>query len=199
MIEKLLEKMKEIIPVSDELWKDVQKHTKIMYLKRGEVLIPYSQVDTNAYLVVQGSFDASLISLDGSRKTIWFYFDGLFDSIVCMDSYFLNQPTKYEITALEDAIVFKVSKQEVDVLVEKYPAMNEFYRTDIIANFIKVDEIRNHMIAYTPKEFLAYLRTHYPEIFLRIPAKNIAHFMGITPEWYSKIQREAMLLSHKNE
>ncbi|MEO0527263.1 MAG: hypothetical protein AAFZ89_08560 [Bacteroidota bacterium] len=188
MIEKVREKFERVVPMEDALWVEMQEHAKKVTLKKGEVLVPYSSNRRTVNVIVSGTFEASLISSDGDRKTVWFFFDELFDVAICMDSYYLNENTKYEITALEDSVVYQFSKKIIDKWINDFTIFNEFYRTDIVGDFILLNEIRNHMVAHTPKEFLQYLKKHFPILLNRTPSKNLATFMGITPEWLSKIR-----------
>ncbi|MEM9000551.1 MAG: cyclic nucleotide-binding domain-containing protein [Bacteroidota bacterium] len=190
----LIDKFKRTIelrtPVSDELWGRLKASASEICVKKNRVLIPYSSSLQKAYFLAKGSFECSLITTDGDRQTVWFFLDEVFDVVVCMDSYFLGEPTKYEVTALEDSIVYKFEKKVVDAIVLEYPEFNKFYREDIIDDYIKLNEIRNHMVAKSPEAFLRYLKDNYPAILNRAPSKNLAHFMGITPEWYSKLKKK---------
>ncbi|MEM7486777.1 MAG: hypothetical protein AAF348_16335 [Bacteroidota bacterium] len=189
MIEILKEKIEKSFSMNDDLWEDLQKKAKKKVVKKGEVLISYSSNQQIISCIVAGSFEMSLINANGDQKTIWFFFDDLFDVAVCMDSYFLKEPTKYEITALEDSVVFQITKSTNDLWRSKFPLFNQYYQDSIIGDYIISTEMRNYMVAHTPKEFIVYLKEHYPIFFERTPSKRIASFMGVTPEWYSKLRR----------
>ncbi|MEM9000552.1 MAG: cyclic nucleotide-binding domain-containing protein [Bacteroidota bacterium] len=190
MIEKLKANLEKVVPICDELWSEIQKKAKEFFLKKGEVLIKYGSFCKNVYVISSGSFESSLISKNGNRQTVWFFFDELFYVTLTMDSYYLNVPTQYEITALEDSKVLGFDKKFIDHLILKYPSFNQFYRHDIVTSYISTNEIHNIMITHTPLEILQYLKTNYPAILNRAPSKNLAHFMGITPEWYSKLKNK---------
>ena len=121
MIEILKEKIEKSFSMNDDLWEDLQNKSKIKVVKKGEVLISYSSNQQIISCIVAGSFEMSLINANGDQKTIWFFLDDLFDVAVCMDSYFLKEPTKYEITALEDSVVFQITKSTNDLWRSKFP------------------------------------------------------------------------------
>jgi len=190
MISKLKQKLEASITLSDALWEEIKTTCVQKFIKKGDPLINYSSTNRQAHIILSGAFETSLISTNGNKQTIWFHFDELFDVVTCFDSYFLNEPTKYEVVALEDSEICIFHKERVDKWVKKYPEMNTLYMNDIIGDTIHLAEIRNHMIAHTPKEFLAYLKENYPIILERTPYNKLAHFMSITPEWLSKIKKD---------
>lgn len=189
MLAKLKNKLEASMTLSDELWKEIKDTRVEKHIKKGETIINYSSINRKVHIVISGAFETSLISTNGDKQTTWFHFDELFDVVVCFDSYYLNEPTKYEVVALENAEVCIFHKDALDSLRKKYPEMNEFYINEIIGDTIHLAEIRNHMIAHTPKEFLAYLKKHYPIFLERTPSNKLAQFMSITPEWLSKIKK----------
>ncbi|MEM9720531.1 MAG: Crp/Fnr family transcriptional regulator [Bacteroidota bacterium] len=180
-----------MFPLSDEIWQEVAQNTREIVLKKGETLIPYSSLATTANIIVSGSAKKSMIDSKGSKTAIWFFFQDMFDVAVCFDSYYLEEHTKYEITALENLVVFQIEKEKIEDWLERFPAFNRFYRKDIMKSFFLVTEIRSHMLSHTSTEFIQYLRKNYPEIIEKVPLRYIADFMGITPEWLSKIYKKA--------
>ncbi|MEM6629085.1 MAG: Crp/Fnr family transcriptional regulator [Bacteroidota bacterium] len=175
---------------SEDLWREIQQHGKERKINRNEVLIDFGSHYEHVYFIAQGSFMTSMISESGDKRAVWFHLDELFEMATCLDSFFLKEPTKYEIKALEDSIVLQFHKAKVDLWVQQYPAFNRLYLSDIVRDFIAVNELRAFRLANPPREFLTYLDTHYPLIKERISSKNMAHFLGVTPEWYSKMKKK---------
>ncbi|MEM9001667.1 MAG: Crp/Fnr family transcriptional regulator [Bacteroidota bacterium] len=193
MIGILKTKLERFIEVNHELWEEVQRNTTELFIKKGGILIKYGSIDRNVYVVASGSFEAILLSTNGNRQVVWFFFDDFSDAAVCMDSHFLGELTKYEIKAMEDSLVYAFKKSDIDAWLIKYPNFNLFFRSHILEQLIDQNEIRNHMVSHTPHDFLQYLKEKYPVILKRTPRKKLAQFMGITPEWLSKITKKSIL------
>ena len=176
---------------SQSFWEEIAIYDAITPIKRREVLIPYGSRPKCGYFIVSGGFSTSMISDSGDKKALWFNLDVQFPMVICPDSYFLNEPTKYEVTALENSEVIKINKQHVDQLAEKYKSFGQFYFRDVVTNCITINEIRNYMLSHTPLQFLDYIKKNYPAYFDRLSSKNMAHFLGISPEWYSKLKKKS--------
>ncbi|MEM8509528.1 MAG: hypothetical protein AAF717_16975 [Bacteroidota bacterium] len=188
-LEKLKIKLQSGFEVHPELWNEIAENAKKISLKKDEVLVPYSSKRKVVNIVVQGSLKQSLIDSKGKKTATWFFFDTNSDVAVCFDSYYLDEYTKYEVSALENAVVYQIAKEKIENWADRFANFNRFYREDCIRSFMLSVEIRNYMVSHTPSEFLEYIRKSYPQIMLRVPSKYLADFMGITPEWLSKMNR----------
>lgn len=189
MVEAFKNKIEKYVKVSDTFLEDLNQSCKPIVLKKNAVLVRHGGIYRKAFFIVEGSFKSSLLTPEGFLKTTWFYFDELFSIIPIKDSFLSGKATKYEITALEDSKVLELDMAAVNVWLHKFPEFNEFFRLDMITDFIMGEEIRTHLISYSKKDFLKYLRENYPIIITRTPSHALANFMGITPEWCSKLKR----------
>lgn len=190
MFDVLRAKLGSRFPLSAELWKEITLSAKKISLKKNEILIPYSSRRRVANIIVEGSFKQSIINSSGEQTANWFYFEDIFNVMVCLDSYALDEHTKYEIIALEDAVVYQIKKEKIDEWADEFKSFSKYYREDVIRTLFLTTEIQAQMISSTPSEFIDYLDRNYPEILVKVPSKYLAEFMGITPEWFSKLQKQ---------
>ena len=190
MIEKLKQRLSEFGPIEEDFWKEVLAHHKLLNVKKDELLIRYNTASKDAYYILSGSFLVSQISESGTKKAIWFHFDDIFDVVASPDSYFKDGLTKYEVKALEDAVVVKLNKQRIDEWIKKYASFNNFFINKFVLDFLTIYEARSSLLTFTSLEFLKYTKEHFPFIFDRLPSYLIADFIGVTPEWYSKLQKK---------
>ncbi len=186
----LKEQIEKIGPLADNLWEEIQTYAEISQVRKNEILVPYQSLNKYVFKVISGSFMCSQISESGTKKAVWFHFDDESDIMSSQDSYFNNEPTKYEFKALEDSEVFSIHKTHTDRWIETYEVFNRFYLKNIINDFIIVYEARSCLLTYTSTEFLLYIQKKFPTIFEKIPDRYIADFMGVTPEWYSKLRKK---------
>ncbi|MEM8928513.1 MAG: hypothetical protein AAGC45_09930 [Bacteroidota bacterium] len=188
-LEKLKIKLNSEFEVHPQLWNEITENAKKIRLRKDEVLVPYSSKKKAAYIVLEGSLKQSLIDSKGGKTATWFFFDTISNVAVCFDSYFLDEYTKYELSAMENTLVYQITKEKIENWADRFPGFNRFYREDCVKSFILSAEIRNYMVSHSPAEFLQYIQESYPQIVFRVSSKYLADFMGITPEWLSKMNR----------
>ncbi|MEN0004686.1 MAG: hypothetical protein AAF798_11095 [Bacteroidota bacterium] len=172
-----------------ELWPEIRANSKVMHLKKNEILIPISKVQTYSYFIVAGSFVTSFISADGVEKAVWFNFDDQFRIVISANSYFYEEPSIYKTTAAEHSTVIRFAKRQVDEWAAKSSAFNQMYFQDVVNYFVSLQELMAYKLSHTPLQFLSFLKGKYPSYFERLSSKHLAHFAGVSPEWYSKLKK----------
>ncbi len=189
-MKSLREEIEKDVAVSDSLWDALRSRSKEVHFKKGEVIIPFGSNSQFSYFIASGTCICSQAAKSGEARVVWFYLDELFTFFSATDSYFNNEPTKYELRALEDCSLVRFHKDTIDELIATDRAFNEFFIKRIVATYIAIFEIRSYLLTYTSEEFLAYIYEKYPQLIERVPAKYIADFIGVTPEWYSKLKKQ---------
>lgn len=190
----MYERLKNIIeensnPINVDLWKEIKSKAQLITLQKHSVLADYGSNQKYVYFIESGSLVVSTISKDGNEKAVWFHLDDIFYMATCVDSYFQDKATKYQIKALENSTVIRFSKQSFDTWVQNYPSFNQFYINRITEGSIERQELNALRLVSTPEQFLTILKERYPSLINRVSSKNIAHFLGISPEWYSKLKK----------
>ncbi|MEO0572179.1 MAG: cyclic nucleotide-binding domain-containing protein [Bacteroidota bacterium] len=189
-IEKLKERIQRVTEISEELWGEINANSKILELKKNDVLIPFGDHNKDVYIILSGCLESSLSMPNGESRAVWFYFENFFDVVVAMDSYFMDEPTKYQFKALEKTILVAQKKALVDSWLESHLNFNRFFRYDIAHHLTLTYEINAYRLINTPMDFYSYLNSRYNELFHRIPANKMANFIGISPEWFSKLRKK---------
>ena len=59
-----------------------------------------------------------------------------------------------------------------------------------IKSLLEKSEIRAQIITLDSLEMLQYLHKNYPQILQQVPSKIRSNFLGITPQWLSKIKKK---------
>ncbi len=118
---------------------------------------------------------------------------GYEDSMVmCLESYFSQQPTRLMIEALELTEGWYLPKDKMETLANENFEIATFYRKifemSLIESQVKADTLR-----FEPaNERYAKLLSLHPEIFKRAPLIYIASFLQMTPETLSRVRSASL-------
>jgi CRP-like cAMP-binding protein len=101
-------------------------------------------------------------------------------------------PSIYSTRALADSEVLLLPKNSQEELLTKYPQMERYFRilyqNALVTHLHRI--IQGHAAA--ADERYTSFREKYPSLEQYVPLKYIASYLGITPEFLSKIRRRLM-------
>lgn len=109
-------------------------------------------------------------------------------------SFINQQPSKYFIEALEDSEVIQISKNNYDLLFEHIPKFERFYRVLYQRSLISYIQRTNQSIALSAEERYTNFTKKYPSLVNRVSQKNIAAYLGVTPEFLSVLRKKLNII-----
>ena len=106
-----------------------------------------------------------------------------------LNSFTKNQPATYSTRALTESSVLYLPKTAMDQLLDRHPKFEKYFRI-LFQNALitQLDRII-HNFSDTAEERYEQFGQKYPALEQYVPLKYIASYLGITPEFLSKIRR----------
>lgn len=105
-----------------------------------------------------------------------------------MYSYFSQKPGHLFIEVLEDAEVISLSKKNQEQLYLDIPKLERFFRILTENSLVANQERLMDNLSLSAEERFEKFCMKYPELVYKIPQKQIASFIGVTPEFFSKMK-----------
>lgn len=105
-------------------------------------------------------------------------------------SFFTQTPATFSIDALEDTEVLQISKPNLEKLYEQVPKFERFFRLIIQNAFVAKQQRIMQTLSFTAEERYLHFINKYPQLEQRIPQKQVAAYIGITPEFLSMLRRK---------
>jgi len=171
---------KEEINIFLSLIKSKNIVKKTMILKAGEACKYISYVHN-------GSLRAYYLDKDGKEATVMFAVADWW--ITDMYCYLNSKPAMMYIEALEDSCIIQLSKKHFEKLLFDVPKFERFFRI-LMQNAYTREQLRviENLSLGAEERYYSFLRK-YPHIAETIKQKEIASYLGITPEHLSAIKR----------
>jgi len=157
-------------------------------LKKKQFLVHENEFNKYTAFVTKGCLRSYSIDRNGFEHIIQFAPPGWW--IADIASIISNQPGKLNIDALEDSEMFLLYREDQLSLFDKIPKFERFFRI-ITENSIAANSHR--LIDYmglTAQERYFTFCNRYPMLMQTLPQKQIASYIGVTPEFLSKIKAE---------
>lgn len=162
-----------------------EKFQPRLYRKRQYVL-QEGDVCTQLHFVVRGCLRMYKTDARGSIHIIHFAAENWWMGNI--GSLYSGMPSEMDIDALEETLVLQVSYENLIALYTLTPKFNRIFRVLMENSYIELQKRMLQNISTTAEErYNAFLET-YPHLVNRLPQTQIAAFVGITPEFVSRLR-----------
>lgn len=157
-------------------------------LRKKQVILHQDDICKNSIFVEKGTLRSYTIDNSGYEHVIQFAFDGWW--IADLYSFLTNEPSTYNIDALEDSEVLLISQAAQEEMFEKVPKMERYFRILCQNALIAMQRRLAGTLTLNAEEKYTKLIAYYPDVAQRVPQHMIASYLGITPETLSRIRRQ---------
>lgn len=159
-------------------------------VKKNQFIIHEGAVDRYTNFVNKGSVRTYFIDCDGEEHNVQFAIEGWW--ISDLQSFIMQTPATFNVQAIEDCEILQLSYENLEILYEKIPKMERYFRVITQRAFVAFQQRIVQKISMTAEEQYMAFQTKYPKIELRIPQRLIASYLGISAEFLSKIKKRLM-------
>lgn len=157
-------------------------------IRRGEFLLKEGAVCRYDHFITKGCLRAYTVDAQGAEHIVQFGMERWW--ITDMYSFLSQAPARLMIDALEDTEVLQLSRQDMEQLYIRVPKFERFFRILFQQAFIAHEERIAQNLSLTAEARYLLFTGKYPQIEQRIPQKQIAAYLGITPVFLSMIRRK---------
>ena len=108
---------------------------------------------------------------------------------VCKHSYFVNTGILRSFNINDNIIL---SKENQEFLYAEIPKLERFFRILTENSLVANQERLMDNLSLSAEERFEKFRTKYPTLLQKIPQKQIASYIGVTPEFFSKMKSKLL-------
>lgn len=153
--------------------------------RKGEIVLKEGEVCKAMLFIEKGLLRQFYYKYDKDLTEHIGYENGM---IICIESYFKQEPTRLMVETLESSVVWEIPKNQVEELASKYNDIEQLYRKFIEHSLIE-SQVKADILRFEPahERYNKLLRLH-PEILKRAPLVYIASLLQMTPETLSRVR-----------
>lgn len=186
----------------DLLLKNVSKHIELSAeeseyfisllnykkLKRKEFLLHSGEICRHESFVVKGCLRTYHVDEDGLEHILAFSIEDWWAEDLY--SFLTQTPAQLCIDALEESEILQIEKQKLEKLYTEIPQFERFFRLSFQNAYIAQQTRIVFNLASTAESRYTAFRKKYPYSEQRFPQKQIASYLGITPEFLSMLRKK---------
>ena len=188
MFEKLIESVSQKVKLNADELETLKGHFIPKKVRKRQYILNAGDVCHNLTLVEKGMLRSFTVDDEGKEHVVQFAVEGWWISDV--GSFSSGKEALYNIEALEDSELLHLTRQSMDELLEKLPAMERFFRLLMQNNIIA---LQRRVVAYmslSAEEKYLRLMEVAPDIMTRASQQHIASYLSVTPETLSRVRKK---------
>jgi len=164
--------------------------TETHQYKAKTILLNAGEICKNSYFVNSGVLRSFNINDNIVEHVMSFACQGWW--ISDMYSLISQKPGNLFIEVIEDAEVVLLSKENQEQLYHDIPKLERFFRilteNALVANQQRIMD----NLSLSAEERFEKFSKKYPSLIQQVPQKQIASFIGVTPEFFSKMKSKML-------
>ncbi len=184
----LRSKFESYHPIGDVSWELLKSISSFEEVKKEELVVRVGQVAKKVFFICKGALRASFMDSEGNSYNKNLFLEGdLAGSTVSM---LLNEPSKFEIEALEDSLLISLKYSEYRKLINENDDLKNYYIAYLERNWVIEKEQREvSLVMENATERYLKLLGNHPNLDKCIAQHHIASHLGITPTQLSRIRK----------
>lgn len=184
-MEEFITFIKTIIGIDDlDLQLVLSKCTE-RKIPKGKLILRKGQIASQYFFIVSGGV-RFFYEGNGQENTTWVTFKNEFFTEI--SSLNPQKPSRFNIEAIEDSELVVIDKKDMDFLYGHIAVWEEFGRKIWEAISVRmIDQILNFQTLSAQERYLEFINN--PELIQKIPIKQLAAVLGITPNALSRIRK----------
>jgi len=195
-IEPLLSYFDRLIPLNKEEKELVtSKFHSRLYRKR-QFILQEGDVCTQFNFIVRGCLRMYKIDEKGNTHILQFAAEN--NWIIDLGSFHDIKSSALNIDALEDTVVLQISHANLIDLYIQAPKFDRIFRVLLENSFIRLQERLLQNISSTAEERYQSFLEVYPHLNNRLSQVQVAAFLGLTPEFLSRLRNRKTASSKKS-
>ena len=156
--------------------------------RKRQYVLQEGDMCTQFYFIVRGCLRMYKIDEKGNTHILQFAAENYW--INDLGSFHGLKPSALNIDALEDTVVLQISRDDLISLYLKAPKFDRIFRVLLENSFVRLQDRLLQNISSTAEDRYQSFLALYPHLVNRLSQVQIAAYLGITPEFLSRLRNK---------
>lgn len=185
-MELFLQNIARHVSLTPEEQKHLQSLTETNRYKAKTVLLQSGEVCKTSYFVESGILRSYSLDEKGFEYVVSFACANWF--IADMYSFLSGRPGNLYIEVNEDAQVLEITTENQQRMYDEIPKMERFFRILIENSLVANQQRLIDNMTFTAEARYDKFLSKFGDLAHRVPQKQIASYLGVTPEFFSAMK-----------
>lgn len=188
LIDKLYSNFDSYLPLNLAEMRDLAGRVIERKIKRRQFILQQDDICRHYTFVAEGCLRKYQVDDKGTEHNLQFAAEG--DWFMEISSFYFEKPSRVYIEAMEPSVIFQITKPDLFELFTNNPKFDRNFRVIVENRLVETENRVLQSISSTAQErYLSFIH-QYPHLLSRLPNNQIASYLGITPEFLSKVRKD---------
>jgi len=177
--------LKDMLP---QAWEDLEQLLEIADYGKSDLLVAQGHSAMEQFFILDGILKRVVSDSNGKEMILRFAAETNMDTSYA--AWRLHTPMPYSIVAVTKVRVAKLSMQQWVGFLDRHPDVKSLFEYEVMS---LMSEVMAHTITLhlldAPGRLSRFKRKH-PELLERIPKKELAAYLNLTPETLSRLRQK---------
>ena len=186
----ILDNISKIVSLSTKEKERILSKIEVREYKAKTILLHAGEICKHSYFVNSGILRSFTINDNIVEHVLHFACEGWW--IGDMYSLLSQKPGNLFVEVIEDAEVVFLSKENQELLYHEIPKLERFFRILTENSLVAHQERLMDNLSLSAEERFEKFCSKYPTLIQHVPQKQIASYIGVTPEFFSKMKAKML-------
>ncbi len=178
-------------------WAHLATQAQLLEFAKGAEIFAAGVWHPYIYVVRQGVVKLSYLNEQGQE---WIKaFVGAGEIFACPRTLIAQQTTDYFAISLNASQLEQLPYAELQALTERYPVWQKAVRGLLQNHIIKKDQRERELLTMSAEQRYRLFLQQYPDLIGQIQLRDLAQYLGITPEALSRIRKRVQTSSSASQ
>jgi CRP-like cAMP-binding protein len=168
-------------------WEALVPRYQLGVFAKGADIFAVGEWQPFVYIVRRGIVKLSYANEQGEEWIKSFIVEG--DFFACPNVLIAGLKTDYAAIALEDSLIEQVDYATMQSLTARHPAWQRAMRQLLEWHIVRKEQRERELLTMRPDQRYQSFLVTYPALAERIQVRDVAHYLGVTPEALSRIRK----------
>jgi CRP-like cAMP-binding protein len=191
MIEVFKKHINKFVEINEADAALISTYFEPVTMRKKQTLVKEGSVCKCLYFVVKGCLRMYFVKDNGVEQTTQFAIENWW--LADYFSFLLQQPTEFNIQAVEPAQVLAISYANYEKLLQQAPQLERYFRNIHQRESAAAQRRIKYLYSLSKEALYHSFNDSFPEFIQRVPQYLLASYLGITPEYLSELRKKSFL------
>lgn len=187
-MQPIIDHFQKYLPLTETEQELILARAKQRLIKRRQMILQEGLICRHYTFIVKGCFKMYGVDERGMEHNIQFAAEN--DWIADIGSFHSKKPSKLFIEAVEPSEFIQIEQQDLYFLYINIPKLDRIFKVIVENKYVELQNRVLQNISSTAQQRYVNFLEQYPTLASRLPNVQIASYLGITPEFLSKIRKD---------